>query len=288
MSPPGGDAVAEHPGNRPQRARPRRRVVRLVLIGAAGLALVVTVVVVLAFLRRSTPTAVSVDDAMRRYRRAPGAAALSTLGPGVLRAAGGGSNGMDRLPTRQEDGSSMPVTIESIGGGCSRWRIDYNTSHSQALDLCATDGRVDVVAQRTDQSWDLGVITVSNTGEFRCDPPVTVRTPVDRPGDQQTRMCRGTNSSVDGPATVELRVEDFGETTLRIGGDAVAAVHQRWVQTLRGTQAGVLRDDWWFAASDGLPLRSERDYQLSTPTPLGDVRYTESGRWTLTSLERVG
>lgn len=273
----------------PERgARPWYRLLLRALVVGVAVAVVIAAVVVIAYLRRSTPSEVSVDEALRRYRSSEQLQNTALLGPGVFEAQGAGWNDLDRPPIRQEDGASMPVTVESISEDCSSWRIDFNSSHSQALDFCTNDSGVEIVAQRTSKAWDLGVVTVSNVGEFSCQPPIPVLSSGGGSVDTSDRTCRGTNSSVDGPATVELRVEDLGEATVDIDGESVRARHQRWTQTLSGSQSGTLRDEWWFDAASGLPLRAERDYTLSTPTPLGVANYAESGRWALTSLESAG
>lgn len=262
-----------------------RRLLIVALCGAV-LAIAVAAVVVVAFVRRPSPTPASMSDALRRYRSSTVPERTVALDPGVLTATGSGSNELEKPLTRQQDGASMPITVESLSNDCSRWRIDYNSSHFQSLDLCASGDGVDVVAQSSGQAWDFGVVTVSNVGVFRCDPPVKIRAD-ETSAAPAVRTCTGTNSAVAGEATVELTVEHLGTTTLDVDNTKRAVVRQRWTQKLSGHQTGTLRDEWWFDEANGLPLRAERNYELSTPTPLGDVRYVESGEWTLASLERA-
>ncbi len=256
---------------------------RRIWIGAAALGGIALVFLIGAFLLRSPPAPVPLEHARRDFDQSVAHGEGSGVPPGVYRAEGRGEGVLDRPPTNQRDGSVMPVTVQATGPGCSSWRIEYNTSHSQGLELCRQGDSVSVVARSNFQAFDFGVATVSNRSEFRCDPPIVVAGALSgsRPGRVR---CHGNDTALGGDVTTDLDVEHLGSTELQVGGRTVRVEQQRWTQELVGEQSGTLVEEWWFEPSSGMPLRSTRRYDLVTSTPLGRVGYRESGTWTLTSL----
>lgn len=257
---------------------------RRVALAAAAVVAVGLAVVAIAFVRRSTPEPVSMDRAVQRFRStgddqiAPGPRSF-----GVYEARGEGENHVSAPPSDQVDSATMPVTVAAAGRGCWTWRIDHNSAHHSELELCRSGSSIAVAAQRTRQSWDWGVVQVDNLTEYRCRPSIVVVTAAGEPPDQ-VRSCTGSSSALDGETTVEIRVATIGVEPVRIDGEEVPAIHQRWDQTLTGAQTGDLTEDWWFATEDGLPLQATRSYRLQTRTPIGTTTYREDGSWSLASL----
>jgi hypothetical protein len=89
---------------------------------------------------------------------------------------------------------------------------------------------------------------------------------------------------VDGTATSSGSWRYVGPESVTIGGEVVDAWHIRQERTISGAQDGIQATDAWFR-DDGLLLRSERDIEVTSPSPIGDVTYTESGSVELTGLE---
>jgi hypothetical protein len=71
---------------------------------------------------------------------------------------------------------------------------------------------------------------------------------------------------------------------LTVDGVAVDAWHFRQDRTITGAQEGGKTAEMWFR-EDGLLLRSERDIEVRSPSPVGDITYTETGSVELTGLE---
>ena len=57
-----------------------------------------------------------------------------------------------------------------------------------------------------------------------------------------------------------------------------------WVREMSDAQSGRQVEDFWFRASDGLPLRNTRSASIGSDSPVGAVTYAEEGEWRLTSL----
>ncbi len=245
------------------------------------------------YLLRSHPGARSVSSAVQRYRSsttgrsAATGADLQGPRPGVYRAAGSGTEKISFPPNSQQDGAVMPITVTALSRGCWRWRIDYNTAHWHEYDFCPDRGSLLLVAQRNFQRWDFGTLVITNLGSYTCSPPAPVMVTDAGAGAGQSfeHRCTGTNSAaagashVDGPATI------VGPATLTIGGRQVPALHQTRVEHLTGAQSGTVREQWWFDAQTGLPVRAERHYEITSPSPVGNVHYAESGAWQLTSMQ---
>lgn len=90
---------------------------------------------------------------------------------------------------------------------------------------------------------------------------------------------RGTSVTSAGTRTF------VGLEELEVAGDAVPTYHYRDERTLTGDQSGTEQAEIWYSAHDGLPVRIERTVDVDTPSPFGDITYTETGTLTLTSLE---
>jgi hypothetical protein len=275
------------PAVRRTRHRRHRWLIAVVAAGA-GLALVVAVPSV-RYLFRSHPGARSVSSAVEQYRATTttngAGASFEGPRPGVYRATGVGSEHISFPPNSQRDGSVMPITVSALPDGCWRWRIDYNTAHWHEYDLCPRQGTLLLVAQRNSQRWDFGSLTVTNLGRYTCSPPAPIVTKTSRAGQSYEHRCTGTNSAVSGTSVVAGPVIIEGHTTLLVGGHRVSVLEQRRVEHLTGSQRGTVTERWWFDVATGLPLRAARDYHVTSGSPIGDITYTESGWWQLSSLE---
>lgn len=258
-------------------------------VGAVGVVVVVGAgIVVGAFVFRDRPTERSVDDAVAAFRSSTTAAEATSFvvpEPGVYEAVGTGGERISTPPMEQADSETMPVTVVPTQGGCWTWRIDYNSAHWHEYDFCPQGDGLILEGQRNFQSWDLGVESVTNLSTTTCDPPAAILVAGAEPGDAEQHRCTGVNTAAEGDSVAEGPSTMIGTESLDIGGDEVEAVHQRRATTMTGAQRGTITEDWWLEPRTGLPLRVDRVYDLRTDSVIGEIGYTESGSWQLTSLE---
>ena len=277
------EGTTEHPTGRRWHAG------RWVLVGLFVVVVVGAGVVGARYVFRDRPDPKSVDAAVDDYRR--GSAPTSSAGAsvrlpaaGVYELSGSGRETISFPPNSQDDGATMPGSVERLPGNCFRWRVDYNEAHWHQWDFCRDGEDLLLGTQKNSQRWDFGSIKVENVGDFLCDPPQ--RYPIGAPtGTVTTGTCSGTNTAVPGTSQTDDRTEVIGPEKLRIGSATVAAVHLRQSDTLTGAQTGDNTVDWWFDPRTGLPLRAVRSYRLDTASPVGTITYTEEGQWQLTDLE---
>ena len=272
-----------------QEHRGGRHPVRWVLLGLAVVVLVGVGVFGASYVFRDRPDPKSIDSAVGDFRKgtAPstsGGTADRLPAPGVYELSGSGGEQISFPPNSQADGSTMPASVELLGGGCFRWRIDYNEAHWHQLDFCRDGDDLLLGPQKNYQRWDFGSVKVENIGEFNCEPPQ--RYPIgSRTGTVTTASCSGTNTAVAGATTTADRTEVVGREQLRIGDTKVTAVHLRQHDDLTGAQTGANDVEWWFDLRTGLPLQAIRTYRLDTASPVGTITYNEAGRWLLESME---
>jgi hypothetical protein len=293
-----GDApTGEGPGEagptddgRTDGAPSQRHVLRWVLLGLAVAVLAVVAVFGASYAFRDRPDPKSIDSAVGDFRK--GTAPSSSAGTadrlpaaGVYELSGSGGEQISFPPNSQADGSTMPASVELLGGGCFRWRIDYNEAHWHQLDFCRDGGDLLLGMQKNYQRWDFGSVKVENTGDFDCVPKQ--RYPIGSAAGTVTTStsCSGTNTAVAGRTTTADRTEVVGREQLRIGGTKVTAVHLRQHDDLAGAQTGANDVDWWFDLRTGLPVQAIRTYRLDTASPVGTITYNEAGRWQLESME---
>jgi hypothetical protein len=266
----------------------RHHWIRTPLLIAAATVVVIVAVVVISYVLRDRPGPKSLSASTRQFRSttttSPTVRSFELPAAGVYRITGRGSERISKPPNSQTDGPIMPVGATYLADGCWRWRIDYNTASWHEYDFCPQGGRLLLVAQSNYQSWDLGLTSVTNLGQYTCNPPspIVVQAPVR--GQEFAQRCTGTNTAVPGPSVAAGTVTVVGVQTLRIGGTPVRAVEMTRHQTISGAQHGILDESWWFATSTGLPLKAVRDYRLVTGSVIGDITYNESGSWQLDSL----
>jgi hypothetical protein len=278
--------MGEPEANEVGRGRRRRR--RIVLLAVAGVILVGVTAFVVVW-RRSGAREVSTEEARRRF-----AASSSTQPPNpeVLRPAAGvylyrgsGTEKLSLPPKSQHQGPRMPGTVTHRRDGCWTFRIDYSTKHWQTWVYCPRAGGLVERGGQTFERWDFVFTTYDSTSTFTCDPPsVTIRVAM-QPGDRWQQSCRGTSSGTEGVGVTSGPYTFVGEDTLTIGGTRVPAYRFHQERTMSGSQSGTQTADLWFAQSDGLPLRNERNQTVRTDTVVGTSTYTERGEFTLTSLQ---
>jgi len=256
------------------------------VLSAAGVAvLLVAVLVVWTAVTIEQPGPASVDEALERFHDDggdDGTAGGRRPPAGVYRYVGEGAEHLSFPPLDQADGAEMPGTVTHRDDGCWTFRIDYNAGHWQEWRWCAEGDEVVERGGRTGQSWDLGVTDASNVSSFRCDPPNPVLGPSVTAEGVEHR-CRGTNTAIAGETTSAGSWRLVGEERLSVDGAEVEVVHLRGERDVTGGQEGTESTEAWFRA-DGLLVRYEREIEVATDSPVGDITYTESGWFELAGL----
>lgn len=271
-------------------AHHHRRRRALLALGVVAVLLVAGGIAVAVVLDHQ-PGPASLDDAVADFAgggdHGDGATGARTPPPeGVYVYEGSGSESLSILPGSHDQGPRLPGTVTHHDGGCWTFRIEYHQDHWQEWRYCpgGEDGQ-DLVERggRTYQAWDLGVTAIGNTSTFHCPDSVVIRADAE-PGDRWHQECDGTSDTVDG-TTVSAGLTRFvGEETVTIGGEDVPALHYHQVREMADAQSGRQVEDFWFRASDGLPLRNTRSASIDSDSPVGAITYAEDGEWRLTSL----
>lgn len=285
--------VATTPGAAPNAPRRRRR--RWIVLGAVVGALIATGIA-FAFVLDRQPGPASVDEAVDEFAGGgdhdDGAGGARNPPPdGVYVYEGAGSESLSILPGSHDQGPRLPGTVTHRDGGCWDFRIEYHEDHWQEWHYCpggdATTGTRagDLVEQGgvTYQAWDLGVAAIGNTSTFRCADSVVIRAGAE-PGDRWHQECTGTSDTVDGTTVSAGATRFVGEETVTVAGEDVPALHYHQVRDMSDAQRGRQVEDFWFRASDGLPLRNTRSASIDSDSPVGAITYAEDGEWRLTSL----
>ena len=263
---------------------------RIVAATAVVIVLGATGFVVIRYVFREHPGPKSLHAAVKAFQgkesipTSSGTLSYDHPAEGVYALNGQGTERISFPPNSQRDGAVMPVTITYLADGCWRWHIDYNVAHWEEYDFCPSDGRLLLAGNRDSQSWDFGAIKVNDLGRFTC-PSVSVVLPQGpKPGQTQRYSCTGTNTAV-------TRAEHRGDHRphRRDGyvadwGTVVPTIHELQQVMLTGGQRGRVREDWWFMARSGLPVRVERQITLLSNSPVGTITYDEVGSWQMTSL----
>ncbi len=267
---------------RPWYRRPRRLVVIAVLVALAGGAGVFAVL----WANRGAEE-VSTQDAIERYREEEGGGAETAgfLEPatGVYTYEGSGTERLSLLGTKQEWGPTIPATVTRETDGCWSFRIDFSTNHWQVKKYCPSEDLLLDLGGPLHQSFDLVAAQVGDTTELTCDPPIQVIRVNAEPGESWDASCEG-RSDDRGTEVTSTGTNTFvGIEQIEIGGEEVASLHYRERRELSGDQTGTEDTHEWFAVTDGLLLRSTHDTRVSSPSPIGDIVYTEEGDFRLTS-----
>lgn len=276
---------AEETGGRP-RSRARRRlaialgVVALVLLAAAGL-------FAYEWVTRGAEE-VDVADRIERYREEGGSDQPSEFlqpATGVYTYEATGTEELSILGTTQQWGPTMPATVTRQDDGCWTLRIDFSTNHWSEDRYCPAGERLLGPGSRGYQGFDFGAAVIGETSVFTCEPPTEVIRVAAQPGDSWPASCDGTSESGTTSVTSSGTNTFIGIEELTIGGRRIAALHYREDRQLAGSQNGEGSTDNWYSVTDGMLLQSRRFNTVTSPSPIGDVVYEESGEFTLISLE---
>lgn len=266
--------------------RARRVMVRL------GLASLVVAVIAGAISWATKPRAEPVSvDAARAAAKEAGApeteAALLMPKSGVYAYAGSGTERLSRPPTEQPQGPEMPGTVTAAGDGCWSFRIDYSSIHWQRWDYCVEGGRLIERGGESFQQLDLAVIAVDVSTTTTCDAAVVAIDLDAAPGSTAEQRCVATTTGSDSAVTSSGPLTFVGSEPVDVNGITVDAVRYRRDRTFSGNQRGFERLELWFDAETGLPLVNQRSIELITSSPLGELTYTETGEFRLTTLDPV-
>lgn len=284
MTETGGSATPELSTAEPSPHRRHRR--RIVAVASLVVALGVVVTATVMW-NRVTVHPVSMDTARERagLDSAPSTPAAPLVpAAGVYQYRGAGSERLDRPPRTQPQGPDIPGTVTSLGRGCWRLRVDYNSNHWQSWDYCSTGTALTETAGAFFQRIDLGPVSVDTSSSYTCDPPVDAIRLTRTAGDRWRQSCRGTSTASEGVVTSAGPYTFVGEEEIDVGGRPVATLHHHRVRNLGGAQSGTEEVDTWFDASTGLPVRNSRLITVRSDTVLGAITYTEEGSFTLASL----
>lgn len=265
---------------------PHRRRWPFVVGGVVVLVAAIVGLVILVSQDRARP--VSVEEARDRL----GTAATDDgqgerPAEGVYRYEGTGSESLSVPPLSQDQGPTMPATVEHLDDGCWSFRLDYSTNHWQTWDYCPKADGLHERGGSTWQRWMVGATALTNLSSFSC--PTSLVVPTERTvGETWKARCEGTNELVDGTSVSAGTSEFVGDETLAVGDERVPVAHFRSVRAMSGSQEGTDRADWWFATDTGLLVRNRRSIEVRTDTPVGSSTYRETGEFRLTSLEPAG
>jgi hypothetical protein len=240
----------------------------LVILAVAGGA------AVWRFVLRDDPRPETVARAIEEFREGAAAGAAGRgPEPGVYVYATTGAERIDVL-TRPRHRYPPETTITVTRTGCGvryRWRVLQGRSNSWLV--CPRAGG-EAIVRTTDAHRFLGrddVGTDACTGLFWL------------PGAPKTGAAWSGRCSGKDPSTA--RGEVIALERLSVAGTEVGAVHVREVRTYANGTTGTETRDWWLAAATGLPLRAAFVSRTVSPSPIGDVTYTETAELVLTSLE---
>lgn len=204
--------------------------------------------------------------------------------PGVYRYEGSGTESLSVPPLSQDQGPTMPGTVEHGDNGCWTFRIDYSTNHWQTWVHCPEGPDFVEAGGQSWQRWMIGATAITNLSDFTCDAGAML-TPADpTPGQEWTARCVGTNEAVEGEAVSEGTYRFVGTEDIAVGDTTVAAHHFVRDRTMSGSQVGTERSEVWYAVDTGLPIRNQRSVEARTDTPIGASTYTENGEFHLASV----
>jgi hypothetical protein len=257
-----------------------------IVVGIVALVLAIGAAVIGVLWARSGPEQASVGEAVERFRDDPGDGVSSApLVPaaGVYTYRGSGSEHLSLLGTSQPQGPVVPATVRHEPHGCWTLRTEYSTHHEETWRYCAWDEGLAETGGEVRQRFEIVGVGVEDVFTITCHDAFALR--VDAAvGDSWPRPCRGTNDSGT-EATFDGKYEFRGTERVRVGRRSVPAYHYREKRVVSGDQSGTTTVNVWFSADSGLLLRNEREIEVTSPSPIGDVTYTERGEWHVTSLD---
>lgn len=290
---PMGRVEGEHPVNDRHHSTAAvasvsgRATLKRVLFGLGALMLAVVAIGGVLLWQTDGPGPATVDDALGRFDEGDPSAAVpeGTRPPeGVYRYTGDGTERLSFPPVSQRYGDVVPGTVTHEDDGCWVFRLDFNAAHWQDWRLCPADGRIGDAGGSTHQAWDLGVTSVTSLSTFTCDPPGPMFPPPEEPGWTVDQECSGTSDQVDGTATSAGPWRYVGPERLTVGDESLDTWRFHQERTITGAQTGTEVAELWFA-HDGLLVRLERTVEVDSPSPVGDVTYSETGTVELTDLD---
>lgn len=203
----------------------------------------------------------------------------------MYRYEGTGTESLSTPPLSQDQGPTMPGTVEVGADGCWTFRIDYSSNHWQTWEHCPVGDDLVETGGQSWQRWMIGATAITNLSDFTCAGGAMLVPADPAPDDEWTGRCTGTNEAVDGESVSEGPYRFIGEEDLEVGDATVATRHFRRQRTMSGAQVGSERSDVWFAVDTGLPIRNERTIEARTATPIGDSTYSETGEFHLVDVD---
>ena len=285
-SPGGEQPSAEQSGGDQPPAKSHRR--RWIILGAAAVVAVVGGTWFAVRWSQRGADEASVTEAVEAARAKGNGVEVSEslLQPatGVYTYASSGTEKLSLLGTAQDWGATIPGSVVAAGDGCWEHRLDYSTHHWHSQVFCPRGDVLEEVTGIVFQSFDFVAATVEEKSDFVCDPPgELIRLDADS-GDVWEQSCSG-HSPERGTSLVSAGTNEFiGEETLSIEGEDVPVLHYLLTREITGDQTGTEINEQWFHAHSGLLVKSRREIEVASPSPIGDIVYTENGELVLTSL----
>jgi hypothetical protein len=198
--------------------------------------------------------------------------------------AGEGGEHLSFLSTSQSQDGDLPGTVTARADGCFDFTIEYNSFHRQRWSRCVDGDQLVEGANSTEQKFDFGPLSEEEHTTIECSPATVFR--ASESGRSTPVRCTGSSETTGATQHQRGSTTFVGRTHVRVGDRRVPALHFRQAVRIQGEQHGSSREDIWFAEGSWLPLREERTIRVVSPapSPLGEVTYTEKGRWQLRSL----
>lgn len=224
---------------------------------------------------------VTEDEALEDFRsrtasaEEPGAAGSSaTPGPGVYTydASGQEEVKLGVLPTEVRPyPDAVTVSIVGEGTDCFTATLNLLDQHTEDTTYCVTEGGLRMASHEKRQQ--IGALSPRAT--VSCDPDLLFGPDVNSTG----LACDMTVDGGPAQLTAELTGTATSEPmTLEVGDEAVEAVRIDLSYVAEGGLTGTWTERVWLAEADMLPLRIERDLDLS-----GLAEFTEESALRLTS-----
>lgn len=234
-------------------------------------------------LTRDPAREVTVDEARERASddtTPTGATDVERPAPGVYEYQGTGRESLSVPPLSQDQGPTIPGTVELADDGCWTLRVDFSTNHWQSWRYCRDGADLVESGGQSWQRWMIGPTAVTNLTTSTCE--ATVALPAERTeGQEWPARCTTTNEAVEGEAISSGVLRFEGEEDVDLGGTTVRVAHLVREREMSGAQEGTERTDLWVAVDTGLPVRNERRVEAATDTPVGRSTYTETGSFEL-------
>jgi hypothetical protein len=226
----------------------------------------------------------SLEEARARAEGAEVAEGLLQPASGLYTFASTGTESLSLLGTTQSWGATTPATVTASQGGCWTLRLDYSNYHWNAQTYCPRARVLEETTTTGYQAFDFVATTVSEQTEWLCDPPGQAIRLDAEPGDSWEQSCDGASAARGTSVTSAGTNEFVGEEKLSIDGEDVTVFHYKVTRDLSGDQSGHEENELWYHARTGLLVKTVRNVQVSSPSPIGDVVYHETGELVLTSL----